>query len=81
MTAVDNRLQLQLISVRFSSGAQAQARTEGNNAAWNLLMQHLASRVLLLPVLGHMLHAVPRLRKTLSGYMSLAHDMSGLINM
>ena len=31
---IDHRLELKLIPVRFVSGSQAQARAEGNNAAW-----------------------------------------------
>ena len=31
----DHRLELKLIPVKFVSGSQAQARAEGNNAAWS----------------------------------------------
>jgi hypothetical protein len=35
--AVDHRLQLKLIPVSFLDGTDAEARAEGNNAAWRCL--------------------------------------------
>jgi hypothetical protein len=34
-SSVDHRLQLKVVRVSFSDGREAEARAEGNNAAWH----------------------------------------------